>query len=141
MRAGTRGQVDDGGARFVLRLRVAWGIFGAARRVRVYEVFVEGAKEGFQVAVTGSRADRELVADIASQCRTPLLNLAGRTSLALGPGRHKVLAASPGYQPMSAEIDPEANQFMSFSSICTRWRNRAKCTRTTSRRCIATTPC
>lgn len=26
-------------------------IFGAARRVRVYEVFVEGAKEGFQVAV------------------------------------------------------------------------------------------
>jgi spore maturation protein SpmB len=26
-------------------------IFGAARRVRVYEVFVEGAKEGFQVAI------------------------------------------------------------------------------------------
>jgi spore maturation protein SpmA len=26
-------------------------VFGAARRVRVYEVFVEGAKEGFQVAV------------------------------------------------------------------------------------------
>jgi len=26
-------------------------IFGMARRVRVYEVFVEGAKEGFQVAI------------------------------------------------------------------------------------------
>ncbi|MBS1239178.1 MAG: nucleoside recognition domain protein, partial [Deltaproteobacteria bacterium] len=26
-------------------------IFGAVRRVRVYEVFVEGAKEGFQVAI------------------------------------------------------------------------------------------
>jgi len=26
-------------------------LFGAARRVRVYEVFVEGAKEGFQVAI------------------------------------------------------------------------------------------
>ncbi|MCK7504125.1 MAG: hypothetical protein MZV70_08520 [Desulfobacterales bacterium] len=26
-------------------------VFGAARRVRVYEVFVDGAKEGFQVAV------------------------------------------------------------------------------------------
>jgi len=26
-------------------------IFGAARRVRIYEVFVEGAKEGFQVAI------------------------------------------------------------------------------------------
>jgi len=30
---------------------VAFLGFGAARRVRVYEVFVEGAKEGFQVAV------------------------------------------------------------------------------------------
>jgi lipopolysaccharide heptosyltransferase II len=38
--------------------------------------------QGFQVAITGSRADLELVADIASQCRTPLLNLAGATSLA-----------------------------------------------------------
>jgi spore maturation protein SpmA len=32
-------------------LMVAFLAFGAARRVRVYEVFVEGAKEGFQVAV------------------------------------------------------------------------------------------
>jgi heptosyltransferase I len=38
--------------------------------------------QGFQVAITGSRADRELVAEIASQCRTPRLNLAGATSLA-----------------------------------------------------------
>jgi len=38
--------------------------------------------QGFQVAVTGSRADRELVVAIAAQCRAPLLNLAGRTSLA-----------------------------------------------------------
>jgi heptosyltransferase I len=38
--------------------------------------------QGFQVAVTGSRADRELVAAIAAQCQTPLLNLAGSTSLA-----------------------------------------------------------
>ncbi|MGO8762898.1 MAG: lipopolysaccharide heptosyltransferase I [Desulfobaccales bacterium] len=37
---------------------------------------------GFQVAVTGSRADRELAASLAAQCRAPLLNLAGRTSLA-----------------------------------------------------------
>jgi len=32
-------------------LMVGFLVFGAARRVRVYEVFVEGAKEGFQVAV------------------------------------------------------------------------------------------
>jgi heptosyltransferase I len=38
--------------------------------------------QGFQVAVTGSAADRELVAGIAAQCQAPLLNLAGRTSLA-----------------------------------------------------------
>jgi heptosyltransferase-1 len=38
--------------------------------------------QGFQVAVTGSRADRELAASLAAQCRAPLLNLAGRTSLA-----------------------------------------------------------
>jgi heptosyltransferase-1 len=38
--------------------------------------------QGFQVAVTGSRADRELVAGIASQCPAPLFNLAGATSLA-----------------------------------------------------------
>jgi heptosyltransferase I len=37
---------------------------------------------GFQVAVTGSRADRELVAAIVGQSQAPLLNLAGRTSLA-----------------------------------------------------------
>jgi len=37
---------------------------------------------GFMVAVTGSRADRDLVAAIAAQCRAPGLNLAGRTSLA-----------------------------------------------------------
>jgi len=38
--------------------------------------------QGFQVAVTGSRSDQELIAGIAAQCRAPLLNLAGRTSLA-----------------------------------------------------------
>jgi heptosyltransferase-1 len=38
--------------------------------------------QGFQVAVTGSRADRELVAGIAAQCRAPILHLAGSTSLA-----------------------------------------------------------
>jgi len=37
---------------------------------------------GFQVAVTGSAADRELAADLGRQSRTPLLNLTGRTSLA-----------------------------------------------------------
>jgi heptosyltransferase-1 len=37
---------------------------------------------GFQVAVTGSAADRELVAAILQQSEAPLLNLAGRTSLA-----------------------------------------------------------
>ena len=38
--------------------------------------------QGFQVAVTGSAADRELVASITAQCRAPLVNLAGSTSLA-----------------------------------------------------------
>jgi heptosyltransferase I len=38
--------------------------------------------QGFQVAVTGSAADRGLVTGITAQCRTPLLHLAGRTSLA-----------------------------------------------------------
>jgi len=38
--------------------------------------------QGFQVAVTGSAADRELAASLMAQCRAPLLNLAGRTSLA-----------------------------------------------------------
>jgi heptosyltransferase I len=38
--------------------------------------------QGFQVAVTGSAADRELVSVITAQCRAPRLNLAGRTSLA-----------------------------------------------------------
>jgi spore maturation protein SpmB len=32
-------------------LMVGFLVFGAVRRVRIYEVFVEGAKEGFQVAV------------------------------------------------------------------------------------------
>jgi spore maturation protein SpmA len=32
-------------------LMVAFLVFGVARRVRIYEVFVEGAKEGFQVAM------------------------------------------------------------------------------------------
>jgi heptosyltransferase I len=38
--------------------------------------------QGFQVAVTGSAADRELAASLTAQCRAPLLNLAGSTSLA-----------------------------------------------------------
>jgi heptosyltransferase I len=37
---------------------------------------------GFCVALTGSAADRELVADIVRQSAAPLLNLAGSTSLA-----------------------------------------------------------
>jgi heptosyltransferase I len=39
-------------------------------------------EQGFRVAVTGSRADQELAAGITAQCRVPLINLAGRTSLA-----------------------------------------------------------
>jgi heptosyltransferase-1 len=38
--------------------------------------------QGFQVGVTGSVADQELVAAIVRQSRAPLVNLAGRTSLA-----------------------------------------------------------
>jgi heptosyltransferase I len=38
--------------------------------------------QGFQIAVTGSPADRELAGGITAQCRAPLLNLAGATSLA-----------------------------------------------------------
>jgi heptosyltransferase-1 len=38
--------------------------------------------KGFQVAVTGSAADRELAAGMVRQSRAPLLNLAGSTSLA-----------------------------------------------------------
>jgi len=38
--------------------------------------------QGFQVAVTGSAADRELAASITAQSPAPLLNLAGSTSLA-----------------------------------------------------------
>ncbi len=38
--------------------------------------------QGFRVAVTGSAADRELVAAIVRQSGAPILNLAGRTSLA-----------------------------------------------------------
>jgi lipopolysaccharide heptosyltransferase I len=37
---------------------------------------------GFQIAVTGSPADRELAAGITSRCQAPLINLAGSTSLA-----------------------------------------------------------
>ncbi len=40
------------------------------------------SRRGFFVAVTGSRADQELAADLARRSRAPLLNLAGRTSLA-----------------------------------------------------------
>jgi heptosyltransferase-1 len=39
-------------------------------------------QRGFQVAVTGSRADYELAAEILGQSQAPILNLAGRTSLA-----------------------------------------------------------
>jgi len=38
------------------------------------------------------------------------ISKAGRSALALGPGRHTVVAVSSGHQPMSAEIDAEANQ-------------------------------
>jgi heptosyltransferase I len=37
---------------------------------------------GSQVAVTGSPADQSLAAGITAQCRAPLINLTGRTSLA-----------------------------------------------------------
>jgi heptosyltransferase-1 len=39
-------------------------------------------QRGFQVAVTGSAADQELVAGLVAQSQAPLINLAGRTSLA-----------------------------------------------------------
>jgi heptosyltransferase-1 len=39
-------------------------------------------QRAFQVAVTGSVADQELVAGIVEQSQAPLINLAGRTSLA-----------------------------------------------------------
>lgn len=39
-------------------------------------------EHGLQVAVTGSRADAHLVAEITGQTKAPVLNLAGRTSLA-----------------------------------------------------------
>jgi heptosyltransferase-1 len=38
--------------------------------------------QGFHLALTGSRADQELAAAITAQCRAPLINLTGRTSLA-----------------------------------------------------------
>jgi heptosyltransferase-1 len=39
-------------------------------------------RRGFQVAITGSRADYELAAEILGQSQAPILNLAGRTSMA-----------------------------------------------------------
>jgi heptosyltransferase-1 len=39
-------------------------------------------EKGFQVALTGSQGDRELAGDIAVLAEVPLINLAGRTSLA-----------------------------------------------------------
>jgi heptosyltransferase-1 len=39
-------------------------------------------QKGFQVAITGSAADRELVAGIAARSQAPVVNLAGATSLA-----------------------------------------------------------
>jgi heptosyltransferase-1 len=39
-------------------------------------------QRGFRVAITGSRTDQQVAADIAAQSRAPVLNLAGRTSLA-----------------------------------------------------------
>jgi heptosyltransferase I len=38
--------------------------------------------QGFQVAITGSTTDQELVAGITAQCQAPIVNLAGSTSLA-----------------------------------------------------------
>jgi heptosyltransferase-1 len=40
------------------------------------------ARQGFQVAITGSAADRQLAAGIAAQSQAPVVNLAGATSLA-----------------------------------------------------------
>lgn len=40
----------------------------------------------------------------------PQVNKAGNTALALGPGRHTVQAVSLKHQPMSADLDAEANQ-------------------------------
>lgn len=53
--------------------------FGVARRVRVYEVFVEGAKEGFAVAV---RIIPYLVAILVA---VGMLRASGALDLALGP--------------------------------------------------------
>ena len=39
-------------------------------------------EKGFQLVITGSPGDRDLTGEIATQCDAPLLNLAGRTSLA-----------------------------------------------------------
>jgi len=62
--------------------------FGVARRVRIYEVFVEGAKEGFQVAV---KIIPYLVAILvavgmfrASGAMEVLVNLIGRFTTAVG---------------------------------------------------------
>jgi heptosyltransferase-1 len=51
-------------------------------------------QRGFQVTITGSAADRKLVAEILGQSQAPLLNLAGRTSLVelAGVLRHAYLA-------------------------------------------------
>jgi heptosyltransferase I len=59
--------------------RWASKLWPPASWARLAEWFHE---QGFQVAVTGSAADRELVAAIAGQSQTPILNLAGSTSLA-----------------------------------------------------------
>jgi heptosyltransferase I len=76
--------------------------------------------QGFQVVITGSPGDRDLAREIAAQAEGPLLNLAGRTSLAelaalLGKARCAVttdtgpmhLAAALG-TPVAALFGPTA---------------------------------
>uniref|UniRef100_A0A7C5EM60 Lipopolysaccharide heptosyltransferase 1 n=1 Tax=Desulfobacca acetoxidans TaxID=60893 RepID=A0A7C5EM60_9BACT len=54
-------------------------LWPAASWARLAEWLAE--ERGFQVAVSGSAADRHLAEEIISRSQTPLLNLAGRTSL------------------------------------------------------------
>jgi heptosyltransferase-1 len=55
------------------------------------------SQRGFQVAITGSAADQELVGGIIGQSQAPLINLAGRTSLAelAGVLRQAAVAVTP----------------------------------------------
>jgi heptosyltransferase-1 len=61
-----------------------------------------GREQGLTVALTGSQADRDLAEAIISQAATPVLNLAGRTTLAelAAVYRQAVLAVTTDTGPM-----------------------------------------